>query len=89
MGRSLTIVPFVQGVVAMGCVVAGMFFLRFWRESRDRLFLFFCAAFWMLGLSYAALGTVAVATEWRVYVFLLRLLAFCIILVGIADKNRR
>ena len=89
MGRSLTIVPFVQGAVAMGCVVAGTFFLRFWRESRDRLFLYFCAAFWMLGLSYAALGTVSVATEWRVYVFLLRLLAFCTILLGVAEKNRR
>jgi len=89
MGRGLTVVPFIQGAVAMGCVVAATFFLRFWRESRDRLFLFFCAAFWMLGLSYAALGTVAVATEWRVYVFLLRLLAFCTILLGIAEKNRR
>ena len=89
MGRLLTLVPFMQGAVAMGCVVAGMFFLRFWRESRDRLFLFFSVAFWMLGLSYLALGIVAVATEWRVYVFLLRLLAFCTIVVGIAEKNRR
>jgi len=29
------------------------------------------------------------ATEWRLYVFLVRLLAFCLILFGVFDKNRR
>lgn len=28
------------------------------------------------------------ATEWRVYVFVVRLLAFCMILYGIFEKNR-
>ena len=32
---------FFQGTVAMGCAVAGLFFLRFWRDARDRLFLLF------------------------------------------------
>ena len=85
----MTIVSFVQGAVAMGCILAGVFFLRFWRESRDRLFLHFASAFWMLGASYVVLGVVAFATEWRVYVFVVRLLAFCMILYGIIDKNRK
>ena len=80
---------FFQGAVTMGCAIAGLFFLRFWRESRDGLFLRFAFAFWMLGASYAILGLVAVATDWRVYVFLVRLAAFCLILFGIAEKNRR
>jgi hypothetical protein len=80
---------FLQGVVAMGCAVAGLLFLRFWRDSRDRLFLHFALAFWTMGFSYTLLGLIAFATEWRVYVFALRLLAFCLIIAGILEKNRR
>jgi hypothetical protein len=82
-------VPFFHGAVAMGCVIAGAFFLRFWQQSRDRLFLRFAVAFWILGISYTLLGLVAFATEFRVYVFVVRLVAFCAILYGIIEKNRR
>jgi hypothetical protein len=81
-------VPFVYGAIAMGCVIAGFFFLRFWQQSRDRFFLRFASAFWILGLSYGLLGLVAFATEFRVYVFVVRLVAFCTILYGIIEKNR-
>jgi hypothetical protein len=80
---------FLQGCVAMGCALAGLFFLRFWRDSRDPLFHRFAFAFWMLALSYVFLGLVSFATEWRVYVFVVRLVAFCLILEGIFEKNRR
>ena len=83
------LVPFIQGAVAMGCAVAGIFFLRFWQQSRDRLFLWFTAAFWILSFSYVLLGVVSLATEARVYVFAVRLAAFCTILFGIFQKNRR
>jgi len=82
-------VTFFYGAVAMGCVIAGVFFLRFWQKSRDRLFLRFASAFWTLGFSYALLGLLAFATEFRVYVFAVRLLAFCMILYAIFEKNRR
>ena len=80
---------FLYGASAMGCAVIGLFFLRFWRESQDRLFLLFALAFWILAIDRIVLGTLSFATEWRVYVFLLRLVAFCLILYGIVDKNRR
>ena len=85
----MTMVTFIQGAVAMGCAIAGVFFARFWQQSRDRLFLSFALAFWMLAVAYTVLSVVSYATEWRVYVFALRLLAFCTILYGIAEKNRR
>jgi hypothetical protein len=85
----MTIVSFFHGAVAMGCAIGGIFFLRFWRQSRDQLFLRFALAFWILALSYILLGLVAFATEWRVYIFVVRLLAFCMILYGILEKNRR
>jgi hypothetical protein len=81
-------ITFLQGAVAMGCAVAGLFFLRFWRESRDRFFLQFAFAFWVLAISYIMLGTISLATEWRVYVFVVRLVAFCLIIFAIFDKNR-
>ena len=31
----------ISGALTMGYLVAGLFFYRFWRESRDRLFLLF------------------------------------------------
>jgi uncharacterized membrane protein YoaK (UPF0700 family) len=82
-------VPFIHGMVAMGCAIVAVFFRRFWHQSRDRLFLQFSWAFWLLAVSYAMLGTIAFATESRVYVFVVRLVAFCLILFAIFEKNRR
>ena len=82
-------VSFIQGATAMGCVIAAVFFLRFWQQSRDRLFLRFASAFLLLALSYTLLATIAFADEWRVYIFAIRLLAFLVIIYGIFEKNRR
>jgi hypothetical protein len=84
----MTNVVFIQGATAMGCAIAAVFFLRFWHQSRDRLFLHFSTAFLLLALSYALLATIAFADEWRVYIFVVRLLAFVVIIYGIFEKNR-
>jgi hypothetical protein len=83
------VASFLYGAAAMGCAVTALFFHRFWRQSTDRLFLLFSIAFWILGSNYAVLGLVRFADETRVYVFLVRLVAFSIILYAIVDKNRR
>ena len=80
---------FLYGTAAIGFAVIGLFFLKFWRQSLDRLFLMFALAFWMLALDRTVLGVVPFANEYREYVFLIRLTAFCLILYGIAQKNRR
>jgi uncharacterized protein DUF5985 len=85
----MTLMAFLQGAIAMGCAAAGLFFLKFWHQSRDRLFVQFALAFWILAMSYATLTLLSSASEWRVSVFVLRLLAFCLILYAIFDKNRR
>ena len=85
----MTAVAFVHGAVAMGCAIIAVFFARFWRQTADRLFLFFASAFAILSVDYILLGLLAAATEWRLPVFMLRLGAFVIILLGIWDKNRR
>lgn len=77
------------GALAMGAGLAGLFFLRFWMVTRDRLFVFFVIAFWLLALNWLALGLVPSTSESRHEVYLLRLLAFGVISVGVLDKNRR
>lgn len=79
---------FLWGALAMASTVAGLYFWRFWKESRDRLFVFFSAAFCVLALNWLGLA-VTDEPETRHWVYALRLVAFVLIIVGIVDKNRR
>lgn len=72
----------------MGFLVAGLFFLRFWKSTRDALFLWFAAAFGLLGVGQATLTFADVPTEERSPLYLFRLLAFLLIIVAIWRKNR-
>lgn len=81
--------PVLWGALAMASWVAGLFFWRFWRDGRERLFLFFWLAFWVLMLNWVGLIVYPEASETRHYVYALRLVAFVLIIVGIVDKNRR
>ena len=67
---------------------AGLFFWRFYLDARDRLFAMFAVAFWVLAAHWAALGIVNPANETRHYFYVLRLLAFLIIVAAIIDKDR-
>lgn len=78
-----------HGATAMACCVVALFFLRFWRTTGDRLFLFFSMGFWVLAVHWTVLGAFDVRAEERHFYFLPRLLAFLLILIGIADRNRR
>ena len=73
----------------MASWIAGLFFLRFWRETRDRLFAIFAVAFWLLGITRIALATTQNSSaETHSNIYILRLIAFLLILAAIADKNR-
>lgn len=80
---------FIWGALAMASWVAGLCFLRFWTRTKDRLFAYFAAAFWLLMLNWVGLAAVPPLDESRHEVFLLRLAAFVLIAIGIIDKNRR
>ncbi|MGA8708733.1 MAG: DUF5985 family protein [Steroidobacteraceae bacterium] len=80
---------FVWGMLTTETAVAALFFVRFWRLSGDRLFAYFALAFAVMAINWIGLSTVDPAFELRHYVFLFRLLAFIVIIVGIVDKNRR
>lgn len=79
---------FLSGAVTLGFVLCGLFFLRFWKQTRDELFLAFALAFWLLGLNQALLVLTDIPVEERSWLYLLRLAAFVLILLAIVRKNR-
>ena len=81
-------VTFLYGAAATAFAVIALHFLRFWRQSRDSLFLSFAVAFALLAVDRVVLGLSPLASEFREIVFLLRLFAFCLILAAIYTKNR-
>lgn len=86
--ESPQMVLLIAGALTMGYFVATLFFLRFWRQAGDRLFAIFAIAFAVLGTQRAALVLVGDWFGSATWLYLLRLLAFLLILYGIIDKNR-
>lgn len=84
----MTAFNFFSGAVTCGFAVCALFFLRFWRQTRDAFFLAFATAFVLLGAGQAILTLADIPTEQRGPVYLVRLAAFTLILVGIVRKNR-
>lgn len=79
---------FIAGAIAMGFLFAGLFFLRFWKRTRDSLFVSFAIAFWLLGIAQSILAIGGIPVEERSWVYLIRLTAFAVIIVSIMRKNR-
>ena len=79
---------FLLGALFLASWATALFFARFWRDSRDRLFLVFAMAFLVLGVDFLVRGIWQPSSETRHYFFLVRLVAFVLIIVGIVDKNR-
>jgi len=77
---------FLRGAIAMGHAVAGLFFLRFYMRSRDRFFLMFSIAFWMLGSIRIAMMFLADPME-QDYLYWVRFVAYLLILAAIVSKN--
>lgn len=76
------------GAISIASVTASMFFLRFWRTTGDRFFLFFAISFGVEGVNRAALGLMSHPNEGIPFFYLVRLLSFALILVAIGHKNR-
>lgn len=81
--------PFLFGALATLAWTASLFFIRYWRLSGDRFFSFFAIAFGALGANWALLVGRNPRDEYAPYIYLLRLVAFLLILAAIVDKNRR
>jgi hypothetical protein len=79
---------FLLGVLAMGDLIAAMFFLKYWIRTTDRFFFYFIVSFGLEVVCRYLLMYTTFNTESEPLVYSLRLFSYAIILVGIADKNR-
>jgi hypothetical protein len=88
-------IEFISGIYMTTFVFSGIFFLKFWRASRDRFFLYFALAceliamervllFWVSGYS-----PLPEASEPRTYAYVVRMVAFALILTAIIEKNSK
>jgi uncharacterized membrane protein HdeD (DUF308 family) len=78
----------VLGGIAGGSLTAGLFFLKFWRTTQDRLFLFFAVALGVEALVRIVLGLSVVSQENEPFFYLLRVVSYGLIIIAVVDKNR-
>ena len=76
------------GAIATGSFVVGLFFFRFWRRTSDRFFLFFALSFWIECVNRIALA-ISLGSELEPFCYLVRLVAYGLIVLAIVEKNRR
>ncbi len=81
-------VEFLSGASVLAAAAIALFFLRYWRETGDRLFLFFAVAFAIFMVNRTLLTILDDASEARPVVYLARAFAFVLIAAAIVDKNR-
>jgi hypothetical protein len=79
---------FLLGGIAIGSFVVGLFFLRFWRSSGDRFFLFLMLSFWIETANRTDMALSRTWNEDSPVHYSIRLLSYGLILVAIWDKNR-
>ncbi|HYE60474.1 MAG TPA: DUF5985 family protein [Phycisphaerales bacterium] len=87
-------IHFMLGIAVACSTAIGLYFFRFWSGTRDRLFMIFAMAFWLMALGWLAQAVITTpektgpTDETTFYVYIPRLLAFACIIWGIWDKNR-
>jgi membrane protein CcdC involved in cytochrome C biogenesis len=80
---------FMSGAIAMGFGVISLFFYSFWRRSRISLFGLFGLAFTLLAIERIVLIWSDAQDEFKPFIYLIRLAAFLVIIIGIVVQNRR
>jgi hypothetical protein len=81
------LIDYFAGAVALAYLLAGFYFLRFWKKTRDRLFLHFAFAFWLFMLNQILSSALGADDEHTGYTYILRVLGFGLIILAIVDKN--
>ena len=80
---------FLQGATMLASLGVALFFLRYWRSTRDRLFLAFSLAFAIFAVNRVLLTVLAEDSEARTLVYVVRALTFLLIAAAVLDKNLR
>lgn len=83
-----TLVWMLSGAITLGWAIAGLFFLRFWRQTRDAFFLYFTAAFWLESATRLVAAVLVSTTEDEPLLYVIRLFAYALVIAAIWHKNR-
>ena len=78
---------FLAGASVLASAAIALFFLRFWRDTADRLFLIFAVAFAVFAVNRVLLSVLDDESEARTAVYLARAIAFGLIALAVVDKN--
>ena len=82
-----TMTQMMYGAISMASLTIALFFLRFWRSSGDRFFLYFALSFFIEGVHRIYSGMLNEAGEDSPLHYLIRVLAYGLILWAIIEKN--
>jgi Family of unknown function (DUF5985) len=77
------------GGIATLSILAGLFFLRFWRTTRDPFFLLFALSFWIEGANRFILNHYIGPDEEAPLYYVIRIVAYGLIIAAIVMKNRK
>jgi hypothetical protein len=76
------------GAIAIASLLASLFFLRFWRQTHDRFFLYFALSFLIEAANRLVLGVLWIVDEDGAMFYSVRVIAYGLILLAIWQKNR-
>lgn len=79
---------FIYGAVMMNFLIISLFFARFWQKTRDKFFAHFAGSFLLLAIERCIFLFINTGNEAHTWVFLIRLVAFCGIIMAVVEKNR-
>lgn len=88
-GRIMFINTIIAGAIVMASLTIALFFLRFWKSTHDRFFLFFATSFALEAINRILIQITIHQDEQQPLFYLIRLVAYGLILVAILQKNRR
>jgi hypothetical protein len=81
------VIPFLSGGVTMALFIAALFFFRFWRKTRNGLFMSFGFAFLLLASSQTIVTLLRVDEDRSPYAYIPRVAGYMVILYAIVRTN--
>jgi len=74
------------GAIAMASAVVSLFFIRFWKRTKDTFFLCFAISFLLDGLSRLIMGATSLQDSSSL-IYVIRMFAYFLIIYAIYIKN--
>jgi len=78
-----------SGAIIMAALTIALFFLRYWKQTGDRFFLYFALSFFLTALERLIAAAYDLTSLDVPTLYLIRLLSYGLILIAIVRKNRR